>query len=376
MQKYFSRELITNEPNQCVKLINKCSNLIKESQKPIILFGAGEVGIFFSNYFKKMDGNPEVFFCDTNKKKIGQVINDLKVISLNELKTSYRDSYIVVTSINYFNEIHELLKENNLNQCLVSRSEDEMIGDLNCFTIFKNYSQVVYDNIQKFKCVYEFLADEKSRKILVDRINYCKTSNKSYLIPQQSVTPQYFDPSLIKISKNEVFIDGGAFTGDTVEEFLKQSKGQFKQIYSFEPEQSKCKEFSEKFNEFKNIELFRCGLWSEIKRLKFNATNDGASGLNISGNIEVPVTSIDSVLNRKPVTFIKLDIEGAELEALKGAEYSIKKFRPKLAICIYHNPLDIVEIPLYIKKLYPEYKIFMRHYSDTAAETICYAIAD
>ncbi len=71
-----------------------------------------------------------------------------------------------------------------------------------------------------------------------------------------------------------------------------------------------------------------------------------------------------------------MDIEGAEFDALKGAEKTIKKYKPKLAICVYHNPLDIVNIPLYIKELVPEYKIFLRHYSESSSETVCYAIPD
>ena len=69
-----------------------------------------------------------------------------------------------------------------------------------------------------------------------------------------------------------------------------------------------------------------------------------------------------------------MDIEGAEMKAIKGAEASIKKYKPKLAICIYHKPLDIVEIPLLLKEIVPEYKIFIRHYGDGPFDTICYAI--
>ena len=69
-----------------------------------------------------------------------------------------------------------------------------------------------------------------------------------------------------------------------------------------------------------------------------------------------------------------MDIEGAEIEALKGAEKTIKKYRPKLAICIYHEPDHLYRIPLIIKEMVPEYRIYIRHHSDTASETVCYAV--
>lgn len=88
----------------------------------------------------------------------------------------------------------------------------------------------------------------------------------------------------------------------------------------------------------------------------------------------VEVTSLDTELEGKEVTFIKMDIEGAELEALIGAESLIKKNRPKLAISIYHKMEDIIEIPQIILEYYPDYRLYLRHYSIITTETILYAI--
>ena len=126
----------------------------------------------------------------------------------------------------------------------------------------------------------------------------------------------------------------------------------------------------------KNVELIEAGLWSHNTFLQFLGEGKGSSHIVLEEKREtekIKVAALDSCV-AEPVTFIKLDIEGAELEALKGAEHIIKRDKPKLAICIYHKPEDIWEIPYYIKMLVPEYKMYIRHYSNSESETVLYAV--
>jgi len=76
----------------------------------------------------------------------------------------------------------------------------------------------------------------------------------------------------------------------------------------------------------------------------------------------------------EPVTYIKMDIEGAELNALKGAANTIKKNKPRLAICVYHKPEDILEIPVFLSELVPSYQFYLRHHSQYYIETVLYAV--
>lgn len=364
----FSMDKITKEPNQVEEVLKTCIMKIKEKKKPVILFGAGGTGEFYLANLKKYNIQAPVFFCDNDSNKWNTTVGGIKVISFSELKERYFESYIIITSM-YYKELIEQLKESNL--------VENLVGDIAYARItatFLNYYNTIQSNIQKFETVYEMLADEYSKKIFYDRINCCITSSTDYLIPLKSKDSQYFEKDIITLSKEEVFIDGGAYIGDTVDEILIQTKGEFEEIYSFEPETSKHKEFEFKFKSDPRIKLVRKGLWDKEEVLKFNAQNTLGSGLDENGNIEVPVTSIDYTLNGQKATYIKMDIEGAELEGLEGAKNTILNNRPKLAICVYHKPLDIVDIPIYIKNLIPDYKIYLRHYSDHAYETVCYAI--
>jgi len=107
---------------------------------------------------------------------------------------------------------------------------------------------------------------------------------------------------------------------------------------------------------YKNVQIIPYGMWEKKEELSFSS-----------------VDSIDHVHAQEKVTLIKMDIEGSEKQALTGAENIIRRDRPKLAICIYHNPEDLFEIPFLIKKMVPEYKLYIRHHSDTYAETVVYA---
>lgn len=156
----------------------------------------------------------------------------------------------------------------------------------------------------------------------------------------------------------------GGYTGDTIEEFLDWTKGHFKRIYSFEPQTDKALHIKKNLWRYvgnENIRFSQVGVWSKETLVDFIDGDDRVSGRigENSGN-KISTIALDEAI-QEAVTFIKMDIEGAEIEAIKGAEGHIKNDKPKLAISIYHKPNDLWEIPLLIHKLAPEYKLYIRH---------------
>jgi hypothetical protein len=117
-----------------------------------------------------------------------------------------------------------------------------------------------------------------------------------------------------------------------------------------------------------HIEVFPFGTWSERRTLSFSAKGNTSSKVCSSGEPITVVPIDDLVQTGERVTFIKMDVEGAELESLKGAEKTICRDRPKLAVCIYHKREDMVEIPLFIKKLVPDYKLYVRMHANDGNE--------
>ena len=219
-------------------------------------------------------------------------------------------------------------------------------------------------------------ADDLSRKVYFDAIRYRKTHNPKDR-PVYNRHDQYFVKDLISLSDREVFIDCGAFDGDTMKEFIKITEGNYESIVCFEPMEEYHKRLTKR-GAGKRVTAICAGVYKESTTLHFNASGGkGSSITNTAENtITVPVRAIDDVAECRNATFIKMDVEGSELDALRGAKNTILRNKPKLAICIYHHHRDFVEIPNWIHNLVPEYKLYVRHHSYSVNETVLYAIPE
>lgn len=187
---------------------------------------------------------------------------------------------------------------------------------------------------------------------------------------------EYFNQDILVLSDNEVFIDLGAYKGDTIENFISQVKGKYKKIIAFEPDQESMLSLNRYILEknISNVIVYKLASWNKKEILKFREEGSFISQISDMGTSNTNANSLDNVLfDAVPATFIKMDIEGAERKTIEGAENIIKKYRPKLAICVYHRADDIFEIPLAIKKLVPEYKLYLRQHSNSLLDTVLYA---
>ncbi len=174
--------------------------------------------------------------------------------------------------------------------------------------------------------------------------------------------------------KNECFADVGALDGETTEYFLSHFENGH--AYVLEPNPEQFSVTAERLRDCPEVELFPYGAYDENTTLRFDTEegNEGGAKVSESGDIEIEVRRLDGLLENRPVTFLKMDIEGSELAALRGAERIIREQRPKLAICVYHKPEDMWEIPSLILQYDPDYKLYLRHYSLCDLETVLYAI--
>jgi FkbM family methyltransferase len=198
------------------------------------------------------------------------------------------------------------------------------------------------------------------------------------------VHKQYFDLPQFKPCKNEFFIDAGGHNGKTTEIFfqwVQNNGGERGKSIVFEPNSIVFKTCKENLRDYENVKVINKGLWHKKDTLRFckDANNAGSSYIASDGEEIIETIGLDEYLKeeKERVTFIKMDIEGAELNALKGAERIIKEQKPKLAICIYHKPEDMWEIPSLLLSFVPDYKFYIRHYHFFSPyETVLYALQE
>ena len=185
---------------------------------------------------------------------------------------------------------------------------------------------------------------------------------------------QYFDLPALTHASNETFVDAGCWNGDTSCDFINWSGGRYRRIFAFEADAHQQQVCRTRFDAVgARATVLPYGVWSQRAELRFKS--DGTnSHIDSAGDISIPVTSMDQELEGERITFIKMDIEGSELEALRGAEHILREQHPKLAICIYHKPEDIIEIPRFILSCDPTYKLYIRHYTLTSSEMVLYAV--
>lgn len=230
------------------------------------------------------------------------------------------------------------------------------------------------DNIEEYIFVYNILEDDISKKTFLNYILYRMSINKKYLNDVFEGTLQYFIEDILPKRNNPSFVDCGAYTGDTIEEWIKYCKNSYGRIYAYEPMDENFKKIKSQFGNIENIEIFNRGVWSKTEKLTFSShMPDAANRVIPGGDISVEVSSIDDDIKEK-VDFIKMDIEGAEQEALHGAQNHIKNDKPQLAVCVYHTLQDIWKIPKIIYTINPKQKFYLRyHQIDVPEELVFYA---
>lgn len=238
----------------------------------------------------------------------------------------------------------------------------------------RNASKVFFSqNSDRISAVCKTLADETSRSTYMTAIRFCQSYKRK---DAPTYNPeQYFPEDVVKLSGDETFIDCGAFVGDTTSVFLKKSNEKFNKIVCFEPDATNFAMLNASTTNSKVIKI-QAGVWNETATLKFKSDNGGGSHICTSEEetVSIPVVAIDTVEACQGATYIKMDIEGAETNALLGARQVIERNRPKLAVCIYHSDEDMLRIPEYLHATLVNYSFHVRHHSLNWQDTVLYAI--
>jgi FkbM family methyltransferase len=230
------------------------------------------------------------------------------------------------------------------------------------------------NNYIQYEWLYEKMSDDRSREVLTLQLELRLTCFYGAIAKMTDKDiPQYFDKSIVSVDENEVFVDCGGFTGDTVQSYIDTFGDNFKRIYTYEPSPINNEQCRENLKAFPGVVIrpFGVGDVSTTGNMDVHSSSSTFAG---GGGEEIGIVTLDEDIT-EPVTFIKMDIEGFEAQALWGAKRHISEESPKLAICLYHYLSDIWELPLIINAINPNYDFYMRHYNaEQNWETVLYCI--
>lgn len=372
--------------------------------RKIILFGAGNHSNWLINqYFS----HGEVFeIWDNNGDKTGKQIGGYKVILPPvDLSDVEKDEYVILISVVDERAIIDITRQlkdmglkhiypaavmNNANTIERYNADfSKKFHELNSYKIIQNHEREILK-------VRELLADEKSKYVYDAIVEKTKYNFSDYSDICDDIYDHYFSDDFFVYGNNEVFIDGGAFLGeDTIRLADRIGKENIRRAYCFEPDMTNYLRCIRNLNRYfgdsddsvhdneeyykgNQFSVYRAGMWNENNRIGFVSYGSHASVFSqlrnaISDEQAIACKLDDVVSDEDKVTLIKMDIEGAEIPALQGAEKIIKKDNPKLAICIYHMIEDLWKIPLYIHELVPDYKIYIRHHTPQFWDSVVYA---
>ena len=282
----------------------------------LIVFGAGRIGKYTLDLLRICDINIEA--CVDSNIKSSYVYNGVSVIPFKELDGIKNSCKIIIASGSFRYQMLEQLLRNGIDM-----------------------SQIWFP-------AWEYIRG--------------KSGNQYF---------DYFEPNAY-----ESFVDGGAYNGMTTVDFFKWLSSGNGKSYLFEANPNNEKMISRCMhdNNIQNYRLIGKGLYDANQLVKFS-THDGAGAMISKEGDDIEVTSLDYTLfnNEDMITFLKMDIEGAELKAIEGGRNIIKRDSPRCALSVYHKRNDFWEIPQKLLTIHSDYSFAFRHYSTNAEETVLYA---
>lgn len=288
-------------------------------------------------------------------EKFFKIIEEFEVLPKKEIEKKMVLFYKFLPS-NIKKSLENFLKSYNFWGTLDEVNED--------FDIFKKKAQIFKEKREDFVWLYDSLKDYKSKAVLLSILNnYYNFDLNGLNLVADKIYKHYFDLDLLSFCKNEVFVDVGAYTGDTVLDYIASYGMSYNKIYCYEITESMVLYIKNNFSNLPNIEIRNLAVAEKAGKLYLDANSTSASANRVkeAGVDAVNAVSLDEDIKEK-ISMIKMDIEGGEISAIKGAKEHIKNDLPKLFISVYHSNDDIITIPKLIRSYTDKYDFYLRYY--------------
>ncbi len=220
------------------------------------------------------------------------------------------------------------------------------------------FQEEYFANKSLFDETKSLLADEKSKQVFDEVIKYKLTGDIQHLFNCETDDDENW--RILSLNNHEMYLDLGAYNGDTVAQFLRLTGGLCEGMIAVEPESRNYRKLEENCSRYSNISLINKAVGDVSTQLMFSKANGRGGAVAKGKQYLVEMDTVDNILSGKKITFIKMDLEGYEQKAIAGAEKTIKQYKPKLLISAYHRNDDLYMIPRLLLNFNPEYKMYLR----------------
>ena len=346
------------------------------NQDRLILHGAGPLGRLVLQDLGQAGLRP-IAFTDNNELLWHTEIDGVPILPPSLASERYHDSACFVVTIYNGSRARRQLKE------LGCRNVAPFVA------LFWSYPNVFASIIgldlphklpafaDEIRECYRILADQKSRDELLGQLGWRYWMDSDSLPDPLDPGGTYFPLDLVTPLEDEVFVDCGSFQGDTLPSFNSHWKSRFRHIFALEPDPQNRRALEagiETLGLTGRATIMPFALGERNEMVSFSSTGTVTSQITTNGSISVESRRLDAINWPLPPTFIKMDIEGAEPQAILGARDLLIRHQPILAACTYHRSEHLWQIPNLIHSLVPDYNLFLRRYAEECWEGVCYAI--
>jgi FkbM family methyltransferase len=352
--------------------------------RSLVLFGAGGLGRKTLAGLRQVGIEP-LAFADNNSALWGKKVNDLLVLSPADAAQRYGRKASFVIAIWRAGAI-DLMAE-----------RIRQLTNLGCASVisfgplFWKYPDIFLPHYaldlphkatlqaENIRRAFSLWADDASRYEYLAQVRWRILLDFDGL--PSPVTHEIYFPTDIAVRRmDETFVDCGAFDGDTIKSFLRMHETSFERIFAFEPDASNFRKLRDYISTLAaavkaRVILYPMGVGARGERVLFNAAGNESSSVG-SGTSYIDSIALDEALAGAHPTFIKMDIEGSEPEALEGSRGLIARNLPMLTISVYHRQDHLWSIPLAIRALSNHYRFFLRPHNLEVWDLVCYAVPE
>lgn len=322
----------------------------KETEKPILIYGTGNGADKILDELERLNISVSGIFASDGFVR-NRTFRGFPVMGYTQAKENFGD---FLTLISFGSQRKEVIE----NFIKISKETETYSVDVPVYG--DNIFNHDFYNVHKTEIeqVRKLLSDEKSKSVYENIINFKLTGDINFLLSCETTREEAYE-NILELGNDEIYMDLGAFNGDTIEEFL-DNVPSYKKIYAAEPDIKNFSKLENNTQHLKNIECMNVCISDHCGEITFSK-HGGRNGNTEKNGNTVKCMTVDSILGDNDVSYIKFDVEGLEKEAIDGARETIKRCKPKMLVSCYHRSEDIFTLPLQIMSIRDDYKVFVRH---------------